>query len=165
MTRFDQREPKRKHYVSRAPVTNIAPHTAVGTDSIKPCPPYEIILLHRTHGLLQLDGSSYAVPSFRLHLISVPSRAECLQVTSCRASSVSGIKAGTTSKTFFKLMALSFCPKERGAAFVGSITPKTPVSKLNRAFVRKPPAAIASESMRVACEPFAKPQVAGLRHR
>ena len=31
---------------------------------------------------------------------SVPSRIECRQVTPCRASSASGTKAGTTSKTF-----------------------------------------------------------------
>lgn len=40
---------------------------------------------------------------------SVPSRIECRQVTPCRASSASVTKAGTTSKTFFKLRALSFC--------------------------------------------------------
>ena len=47
---------------------------------------------------------------------SVPSRIECRQVTPCRASSASGTKAGTTSKTFFKLSGLSFCfcPKGRG---------------------------------------------------
>ena len=47
---------------------------------------------------------------------SVPSRAECRQVILCRVSSASGTKAGTTSETFFKLRALSFCfcPKGRG---------------------------------------------------
>ena len=47
---------------------------------------------------------------------SVPSRAECRQVTPCRVLSASGTKAGTTLKTFFKLRALSFrfCPKGRG---------------------------------------------------
>ena len=47
---------------------------------------------------------------------SVPSRAECRQVTPCRVSSALGTKAGTTLKTFFKLRALSFCfcPKGRG---------------------------------------------------
>ena len=39
---------------------------------------------------------------------SVPSRAECRQVTPCRVSSASGTKTGTTLKTFFKLRALSF---------------------------------------------------------
>ena len=43
----------------------------------------------------------------------MPSQAECRQVTPCRVSSASETKAGTTSKTHFKLSALSFrfCPK------------------------------------------------------
>ena len=47
---------------------------------------------------------------------SVPSRAECRQVTPCRVSSAPGTKAGTTSKTHLKLRALSlsFCPKGHG---------------------------------------------------
>ena len=36
---------------------------------------------------------------------SVPSRAECRQVSLCRVSSALGTKAGTTSNTFFKLRA------------------------------------------------------------
>lgn len=46
---------------------------------------------------------------------SVPSQAECRQVAPCRVSSAPGTKAGTTSKTFFKLRTLSFCfcPKGR----------------------------------------------------
>ena len=55
--------------------------------------------------------------------------------------------------------------RARLAAFGGSIAPKTPVLKLSRPLARKPPAAIAGESTRVACAPLAKPQVAGLRHR
>lgn len=47
---------------------------------------------------------------------SVTSRAECRQVAPCRISSPSGTKAGTTSKTFFKLRALSFCFVPKGAA-------------------------------------------------
>ena len=47
---------------------------------------------------------------------SALSRAECRQVTPCHVSSASGTKVGTTSKTFLKLRALSFCfcPKGRG---------------------------------------------------
>ena len=47
---------------------------------------------------------------------SVSSRTECRQITPCRVSSASGTKAGTISKTFFKLSILSFCfcPKGRG---------------------------------------------------
>ena len=60
-------------------------------------------------------GYSYSVASiltFRhssCAQFSVPSRAECRQVSLCRVSSALGTKAGTTSKTFFKLRALSFC--------------------------------------------------------
>lgn len=119
-------------------------------------------------GLLPLYGFGSAVLSFQLHPFSVPSRTECRQVTPCRASSASGTKAGTTSKTFFKLRTLSFCflsQRPRLAAFGGSIAQKTPVLKLNRPFSRKPPAAIASESTRVACASCAKPQLTGLRYR
>lgn len=49
--------------------------------------------------------------------------------------------------------------RARRMAFANSIAPKTLASELNRAFARKPPAAIASESAQVAFEQFAKPQV------
>ena len=62
----------------------------------------------------------------------------------------------------FEFLFLSQRP--RLAAFGGLIAPKTPVLKLNRPLARKPPAAIVSESARVVCAPFAKPQVATLRH-
>ena len=67
---------------------------------------------------------------------SVPSRIECRQITPYRVSSASGSKIGTTSKTFFKLKALSFCfcPKVRRAAFGDSIAPRTPVLKLKHPF-------------------------------
>ena len=47
---------------------------------------------------------------------SAASWTECRQVSSCRVSSASETKTGTTSKTFLKLRALSFrfCPKGRG---------------------------------------------------
>ena len=41
---------------------------------------------------------------------SVPSRAECRQVTPCRVSSASGTKTGTTLKTFFKLRGVRTIP-------------------------------------------------------
>ena len=55
--------------------------------------------------------------------------------------------------------------RARRTAFEGSIAPKTPVLKLNRLLACKPPAAIVSESTRVAFEQFAKPQVTDLCHR
>ena len=97
---------------------------------------------------------------------SVPSRIECRQVTPCRASSASGTKAGTTSKTFLKLRGVEFLflsQRARRAAFGGSIAPKAPVLKLNRPFARKPPATTASESTRAAFMLVEKPQVAALR--
>ena len=71
------------------------------------------------------------------------------------------------AKNFFQTQGFEFLflsQSARRVAFGGSMAPKTPVLKLNRPFARKPPAAIASELTRVACAPFAKPQVAGLRH-
>lgn len=99
---------------------------------------------------------------------SVPSRDECRQVTPCRVSSASGTKAGTTPKTFFKLKGIEFLflsQRARRTAFGGSISPKTPVLKLNRPLACKPPASTASESALVACATCAKPQLTGLRHR
>ena len=99
---------------------------------------------------------------------SVPSRDECRQVTPCRVSSASGTKAGTTPKTFFKLKGIEFLflsQRARRTAFGGSISPKTPVLKLNRPLACKPPASTASESALVAFEPSEKPQVTGLWYR
>jgi len=78
-----------------------------------------------------------------------------------------GDKSWDNLKNFFQTQGFEFSflsQRPRLAAFGGSMAPKTPVLKLNRPFARKPPAAIASELTRVACAPFAKPQVAGLRH-
>ena len=49
---------------------------------------------------------------------SASTRNACRRMTRCRVSSASGTKVGTTSKTFFKLRALSFCfcPKVRGGS-------------------------------------------------
>ena len=46
---------------------------------------------------------------------SAPQRNACRRVTRRRASSAPGTKAGTTSKTHFKLRALSFCFIPMGA--------------------------------------------------
>lgn len=98
---------------------------------------------------------------------SVPPRAECRQVTPCRVSSALGTKAGTALKTFFQTQGFEFLflsqRVRRGDAFASSISPKTPVLKLNRPFARKPPATIASELTRAAFMLVEKPQVAALR--
>lgn len=118
-------------------------------------------------GLLPLDGFSSAVPSFQLCPVfdAVSSRVPPSNTVSCFVGF--GDKSRDSFKNFFQTQGFEFfCPKGRGGdAFGGSIAPKTPVLKLNRPLACKPPAAIVSESTRVARAPFAKPQVAGLRHR
>ena len=117
--------------------------------------------------LFPLDGPSSAVPSFQLRPVfgaateHVPSNDTTLR------SVGPGNKSWDNFKNFFQTQDVEFLflsQRPRLAAFGGSIAPKTPVLKLNRPFACKPPAAIASELTRVACAPFAKPQVAGLRH-
>ena len=97
----------------------------------------------------------------------LPSRTDCRQITPCRVSSPSGTKAGTTSKTFFKLRASSFVftPKGTAGRLQRLDSAENALLKLNRSLPRKPPASTASESTLVAFEPFAKPQVADLRYR
>ena len=117
--------------------------------------------------LLPLDGSGFTVPSFQLHPVfgSATERVPSNDATSHFVGF--GDKSWDNSKNFFQTQGFEFLflsQRAQRAAFGGSISPKTPVLKLNRPFARKPPAAIASELTRVACAPFAKPQVAGLRH-
>ena len=78
-----------------------------------------------------------------------------------------GDKSWDNFKNFFQTQDVEFLflsQRPRLAAFGGSIAPKMPVLKLKRLLVCKSPAAIASKLTRVACAPFAKPQVTGLRH-
>ena len=118
-------------------------------------------------GLLPLDGFGSAVPSFQLHPVfsAVSNRMPSGNAMLCFVGF--GDKSWDNFKNFFQTQDVEFLflsQRPRLAAFGGSIAPKMPVLKLNRPFARKPPAAIASELTRVACAPFAKPQVAGLRH-
>ena len=117
--------------------------------------------------LLPLDGFSSAVTSFQLHPVfgAVSSRVPPSNTVSCFVGL--GDKSRDNFKNFFETQGFEFLflsQSARRVAFGGSMAPKTPVLKLNRPFARKPPATIASELTRVACAPFAKPQVAGLRH-
>ena len=118
--------------------------------------------------LLPLDGVGSAVPSFQLRPVF---GAVTSQVPPGNASSRFvgfGDKSWDNFKNFFQTQGIEFLflsQKERLAVFGGSIAPKTPVLKLNRPLACKPPAAIVSELTRVAWTTFAKPQVAGLRHR
>lgn len=117
--------------------------------------------------LLPLDGFGSSVPSLQLHPVFA---AVSNRVPSGNAMSRFvgfGDKSWDNFKNFFQTQGFEFLflsQRTRRTTFGRSISPKTPVLKLNRPFARKPPAAIASELTRVACAPFAKPQVAGLRH-
>jgi hypothetical protein len=118
--------------------------------------------------LFPLDGFGSAVPSFQLHPVfgAVSNRVPPGNTTSRFVGL--GDKSWDNFKNFFQTQGFEFLflsQRARRVAFGGSMAPKTPVLKLNRPFACKPPAAIASELTRVACAPFAKPQVAGLRHR
>ena len=118
-------------------------------------------------GLLPFDGFGSSVPSLQLHPVfgidteRVPPNDAMSRFVGFRD------KSWDNSKNFFQTQGFEFLflsQRARRDAFASSISPKTPVLKLNRPFARKPPATIASELTRVTCAPFAKPQVAGLRH-
>ena len=117
--------------------------------------------------LFPLDGFGSAVPSFQLRPVfgAVSNRVPPSNTMSRFVGF--GDKIWDNLKNFFQTQGFEFLflsQSARRVAFGCSMAPKTPVLKLNRPFARKPPAAIASELTRVACAPFAKPQVAGLRH-
>ncbi|MGO4861944.1 hypothetical protein ACTQ5N_07845 [Atopobiaceae bacterium Sow4_H2] len=79
---------------------------------------------------------------------------------------VFGDKSWDNFRNFFQTQGFEFLflsQRARRDAFASSISPKTPVLKLNRPFARKPPAAIASELTRAAFMLVEKPQVAALR--
>lgn len=117
--------------------------------------------------LFPLDGVGSAVPSLQLHPV-FGIDTERVPPNDAMSRFVGfGDKSWDNLKNFFQTQGFEFLflsQSARRVAFGGSMAPKTPVLKLNRPFARKPPAAIASELTRVACAPFAKPQVAGLRH-
>ena len=117
--------------------------------------------------LLPFDGFGSIFPSFQLHPV-FGIDTERVPPNDAMSRFVGfGDKSWDNLKNFFQTQGFEFLflsQRARRAAFGGSMAPKTPVLKLNRPFACKPPAAIASELTRVACAPFAKPQVAGLRH-
>ena len=117
--------------------------------------------------LFPLDGVGYSVPSLQLHPVFGAVSSRVPPNDAAPRFIGFGDKIWDNFKNFFQTQGFEFLflsQRARRDAFASSISPKTPVSKLNRPFARKPPAAIASELTRVACAPFAKPQVAGLRH-
>ena len=112
------------------------------------------------------DGFGSSVPSLQLHPVFA---AVSNRVPSGNAMSRFvgfGDKSWDNSKNFFQTQGFEFLflsQRARRDAFASSISPKTPVLKLNRPFARKPPATIASESTRAAFMLVEKPQVAALR--
>ena len=116
--------------------------------------------------LFPLDGFGSAVPPLQLHPVfaAVSNRVPPGNATSRFVGF--GDKSWDNSKNFFQTQGFEFLflsQRARWDAFGGSISPKTPVLKLNRPFARKPPATIASESTRAAFMLVEKPQVAALR--
>ena len=135
---------------------------------LKPCPLSDTILFYRTSVLFPLDGVGSAVPSFQLHPVfgAVSNRMPSGNAMLCFVGF--GDKSWDNFKNFFQTQDVEFLflsQRPRLAAFGGSIAPKMPVLKLSRPLACKPPAAIVSESARVACASCAKPQLTGLRHR
>ena len=118
--------------------------------------------------LFPLDGVGSAVPSFQLHPVFgvVSNRMPPNNTMSCFVGF--GDKSWDNFKNFFQTQRFEFLflsQRARRTAFGGSISPKTPVLKLNRPLACKPPASTASESALVAFEPSEKPQVTGLWYR
>ena len=133
---------------------------------LKPCPLSDTILFYRTYVLLPLGGSVSAVSSFQLRPVfgAVSSRVPPGDTMSRFVGF--GDKSWDNFKNFFQTQGFEFLflsQRARRDAFASSISPKTPVLKLNRPFARKPPATIASESTRAAFMLVEKPQVAALR--
>ena len=116
--------------------------------------------------LFPLDGVGSSVPSLQLHpVFGAASSRVPLGDTMSRFVGF-GDKSWDNSKNFFQTQGFEFLflsQRARRDAFASSISPKTPVLKLNRPFARKPPAAIVSELTRAAFMLIEKPQVAALR--
>ena len=103
--------------------------------------------------LFPLDGFGSSVPSLQLHPVfgAASSRVPPGDIMSRFVGF--GDKSWDNSKNFFQTQGFEFLflsQRAQRAAFGGSISPKTPVLKLNRPFARKPPATIASELTRAA---------------
>ena len=116
--------------------------------------------------LFPLDGFGSAVPSLQLHPVFGAASSRVPPGDTMSRFVGFGDKSRDNFKNFFQTRGFEFLflsQRARRDAFASSISPKTPVLKLNRPFARKPPATIASESMRAAFMLVEKPQVAALR--
>lgn len=119
-----------------------------------------------TFRLLPLDGFGSAVPSLQLHPVFGAASSRVPPGDTMSRFVGFGDKSWDNSKNFFQTQGFEFLflsQRARRDAFASSISPKTPVLKLNRPFARKPPATIASELTRAAFMLVEKPQVAALR--
>lgn len=119
-----------------------------------------------TFRLLPLGGVDSDVPSLQLHPVFGAASSRVPPGDAMSRFVGFGDKSWDNSKNFFQTQGFEFLflsQRARRDAFGGSLSPKTPVLKLNRPFARKPPAAIASESTRAAFMLVEKPQVAALR--
>ena len=133
---------------------------------LKPCPLSDTILFYRTYVLFPLDGFGSAVPSLQLHPVFGAASSRVPPGDNMSRFVGFGDKSWDNSKNFFQTQGFEFLflsQRARRDAFASSISPKTPVLKLNRPFARKPPATIASELTRAAFMLVEKPQVAALR--
>ena len=133
---------------------------------LKPCPLSYTIFFYRTSVLFPLDGYSFAAPSFQLHPVFGAASSRVPPGDTMSRFVGFGDKSWDNSKNFFQTQGFEFLflsQRARRDAFASSISPKTPVLKLNRPFARKPPATIASELTRAAFMLVEKPQVAALR--
>ena len=111
--------------------------------------------------LLPLDGFGSVVPSFQLHPV-FGIDTERVPPNDAMSRFVGfGDKSWDNLKNFFQTQGFEFLflsQSARRAALGGSMAPKMPVLKLNRPFACKPPAAIASESTRVAAHRSQNPR-------
>lgn len=128
---------------------------------LKPCPLSNTILFYRTYVLFPLDGVGSVVPSFQLHPV-FGIDTERVPPNDAMSRFVGfGDKSWDNLKNFFQTQGFEFLflsQSARRAALGGSMAPKMPVLKLNRPFACKPPAAIASESTRVAAHRSQNPR-------
>lgn len=116
--------------------------------------------------LFPLDGFGSAVPSLQLHPVFGAASSRVPPGDTMSRFVGFGDKSWDNLKNFFQTQGFEFLflsQSARRVAFASSISPKTPVLKLNRPFARKPPATIASELTRAAFMLVEKPQVAALR--
>ena len=116
--------------------------------------------------LFPLDGFGSSVPSLQLHPVFGAASSRVPPGDTMSRFVGFGDKSWDNFKNFFQTQGFEFLflsQRARRDAFASSISPKTPVLKLNRSLACKPPAAIASESTRAAFMLVEKPQVAALR--